>query len=340
MSPCWVVFVEIVQFAVEHIDGAAALLAMQHRLDRAAEPALPPRFEDRAVTRAWVEESVSQSKGSGVTAMAGGRVVGFMLGIIETPDPLSTRALMDPPRAGHLINHAVDPEGGAETYQRLYAALAPCWVERGVFSHNLGIAASDGQALGAWSSLGFGQASAHGLRDTSPLAAGTRAGGLSIRRGHAGDADAMFGFVKGLYRHLAAPPSFMPYLPEVEPAIRREATEFLTADRYLSLLAERSGRPVGAAIFWRGMPRKVAPEKALWLTDAYVEPAERGRGSGLALVAAGLAAACGEGYEWCLLNYLTANLAASRFWLQTCGFRPITYHLTRNVDVRAAWGSG
>src|SRR5206468_358742 len=71
---------QIAGFAADHIDPAGTLLAARHRAHRAAELLLSPRFEASAVAQAEVAALYAQEGASGSVAIAGGRVVGYLLG--------------------------------------------------------------------------------------------------------------------------------------------------------------------------------------------------------------------------------------------------------------------
>jgi GNAT superfamily N-acetyltransferase len=62
-------------------------------------------------------------------------------------------------------------------------------------------------------------------------------------------------------------------------------------------------------------------------------------GVGAALLAASMEWARERGYEWCLLNFLPANILAARFWTRS-GFEPLGYRMIRVVDERIAWARG
>ena len=65
---------EILPFADDHVEGAAALLAQRHAAHRAAEPLLPERSDLAA------EIEKERQDGSGAVALEGGAVVGYLLG--------------------------------------------------------------------------------------------------------------------------------------------------------------------------------------------------------------------------------------------------------------------
>lgn len=329
----------IVPFEDGYLASAAALLAARQRAERAREPALPPRLEDPAVAAEFVRQALGAPFAKGVAALHAGRLIGYLLGTLELPEPTSIRAMHDPPRAGWITNHAVEPAAAVETYRELYAALAPHWLARGCFVHHVGVRPGDEAARAAWFSLGFGQFAAHGLRDTTPLPTAPLPSGLTLRRAGEADLDAVVDVVDGVYRHLSASPAFNPYFPETLPDLRRQTATSFADPRQAAWLAERDGRVVGGVTLGPAPAALDAPERAAFLFDAYTAPGERGRGVGRALLDRALAWARAEDYAWLMLNYLSANLAAARFW-PAQGFRPLTLFLQRLVDARIVWANG
>ncbi len=330
---------QVVRFSDEHIEPAAALLARRGKAKREREPALPARLEDAADARSAIERALAAPRAEGVAALHEGRLAGYLIGAIELPNPLSHRALNDPPRAGWISSHAADPANAAESYRALYAALAQRWIAAGSFAHHVGVRVGDQAALDAWFSLGFGQLAVHALRDTRPVPGASLTAGVSLRTATAGDLDVVLRFTDAVNRHQAASPMFSPYLPETLPDLRRELAELLADPECAALLAERDGRLVGGFSFGPAPEGMITPERCVFIFDAWTASEERGRGLGSALLGATLARARGRGAEWCQLNYLSANLPGARFWLDR-GFRPLTLFLQRRLDERIAWASG
>ena len=114
---------ELLPFADEHLDAAAALLAGRHRRHRAAEPALPARFEDAVAAREEVEKAWRRQGASGAVAFLDGRLAGYLLG---APDD---EAHWGGPNVwvGYAGHAAVDPE----LVRDLYGFAAQRWVDEG-----------------------------------------------------------------------------------------------------------------------------------------------------------------------------------------------------------------
>jgi GNAT superfamily N-acetyltransferase len=332
------VAIETVPLGEAQLEQAAALRAARGRAILAGEPSLPARLAEVDAARAEIGAALAGGHADGVAALRGGQLAGYLIGVLTFTDPLSARAMADPPRAGWIVSHAVATEDGAELYRHLYAALAARWVAQGSFAHFTDAYACEGEAVEAWFSLGFGQLALHALRDTS--APHTRpATDVRIHRAGAEDVEAVYQLEQGLSRYESQAPMFRPYLAETEPDQRRRTTELLASSQNAVWLAERDGRTVGMFSFAPPWPQLPTPIGCIWLRDGFAEPGERGRGVGTALLAQGMAWAHEEGYRWCMLNFLAPNLIGRRFWLGN-GFRPVRFFLGRYLDPRIAWARG
>ena len=88
---------------------------------------------------------------------------------------------------------------------------------------------------------------------------------------------------------------------------------FGTAPAAEALLAERSGEPIGFAIFYPTFSTWTG-RRGIWLDDLYVTPEARGSGAGEALLKAIAALAVDRGYarfEWWVLDW---NMPAIDFY--------------------------
>jgi len=330
---------EIVPFAQEHLEAAAALLAARHRADRARTPARSVRFESpadalRELYAAWHEPHTS-----GVAASVDDQLTAFLLGSITLPDPLSESADFVRPRSVVVgyAGHAVAPEARAATHGALYAAAAPRWLALGAFSHYVQLPATDDAALDAWWSLGFGAESLHAARPTdAPVAGSSRADAFSIRRGTREDLGVILEMIDALEQHHAAAPRFRPYNALRQSRRGLEQRRGIAETDVAYSLAEQRGQVVALQRLQpsdRGMDR---PERCIHLNEAYTRPEARGSGAGTALPRHALAWAHDAGYVQCLVDWVTPNLSADAFW-HARGFVPLSIWLVRHVDRRVAW---
>jgi ribosomal protein S18 acetylase RimI-like enzyme len=335
--------VQIVPFADEHLDGAASVLAQRAAADRQRAPMLPARFEARDAAAALIAQQGGHADSAGVVALRGAEVAGFMLGRPALPPPTAMWASFVRPRAASIdyAGFAATGEDAVELYRLMYAALAQQWVDAGLFCNYVEAPADDETALEAWFSLGFGQEIAFAVRDTTPLAPGTRAAeGLEIRRASAADFEDVMRLADGLARYHAGSPMFLPYPRETWPDARAYQERLLAEPNNPHWLAYRDGAAVGMQTFHHPTVAEAQrPDGATYLFQGFTMGGGRGAGVGSALLEHTMAWARESGFDWCTLHFLTANLLGARFW-QRHGFRPLCYRLVRQVDERIAWAHG
>lgn len=327
---------EIIAFTPKYAEGCAALLAKRHARDTKRDPILPRRFAEIETARVLFHGPAHANGMVGSVALRAGQVVGYVLGRILFPEPESVHALVI--RPGSVVVayecHAVDSAESSDLYRALYAAVSPSWVAAGGLSHYVVLPASDDDALRAWFSLGFGQDQTHGLRDTMPGDIVNDVGPTTIRRARVQDMDEVGHLVTSLIRHHAAPPIFLPFVPEAAASLREYHMTLLSDNETRCWLAEQDGRVIGLQLFTPPSfgVQMVTPERCIEFVEAYTVPAFRGSGIGTALLHHALADARSTGYEYCGASWMTANLYA-RHWTQA-GFRPVSHRLARHIDER------
>jgi GNAT superfamily N-acetyltransferase len=334
---------EIRPIQPEDWPAAAQLLASRHTFERRSQPLLPSKFEDPTETISLVAAMLEAPASSGVIAWSDGEPVGFMAGLMRTPSPFGIEAKYARSRAAFIpyAGHAIaDPDDG-ELYRQLYAAIAPEWLERGFFSHYIEVAALDYTASDAFVSLGFGRQTTLAARRVSEPVAGEKPLDLDILRAGPSELDTVMEFVSMIAAHHAAPPSFLPYLREPDAEIRESVLGWLNDWSNAYLLARREGKAVGMfGLRQHGYePELARPERTIYLDDGAVAPSVRRGGVGIALLREGMQWAHEAGFTVCLLHFLSANLAGSRFW-QANGYWPVVHTLARHVDERIVWAHG
>jgi GNAT superfamily N-acetyltransferase len=313
---------EIRPFSEEYLPHAGELLAARHRAHRAAEPLLPPRYEEPAAAAEEVAALLAAKDASGAVALRGGRVVGYLLG---APRPT---AIWGEHVWVELAGHAVEEP---EDLRDLYGAAAAGWVERGWVRQYAMAPAHDPKLVEAWYRVGFGQQHAHGIQLTTDASwpEGTRLG-------EERDADALVALTPLLPDHQSASPTFAAIPMEETPEeLRAEILEDLAKDEIGDVVVEREGRIVGAfqlapvelSSVHSGLAR---PEGAALLGWAATDPAVRGSGAGLALMEASFAWARERGHEIVVTDWRVTNLLSSRFWPGR-GFRTTFLRLYRHI---------
>jgi GNAT superfamily N-acetyltransferase len=305
---------------------------------------LAPEFEDQAEALALIRELLAADGTSGMVALRGGTVAGYLLGAPEVGSPTRPFAGMMLPRAASMSyeGHAVETGQEDAVYPWLYGALAPDWVASGLMGHYVTVSAEPA-AMDAWVDLGFGRYTALGVRSTA--APDVRpASEIEVRRATVDDEESVQALMAELLRAFADAPVFVPYPPEVRTGGRELIAAHLSDPGSPFWLASVHGRPVSVMVFieptspnWH-QPKIESTRNGVYLFLASTLPEARGTGVGAALFAHAMAWAREAGYDDCTVNYFTASRAA-RFW-QGVGFRPVTYWMRRILDDRIAWARG
>jgi GNAT superfamily N-acetyltransferase len=305
---------EIHPFSVEHLDGAAALLAERHRRHREAEPLLGDDHDYRA--------EVESLGGDGVAGIRAGRVVGYLLGSRKDDARWGPNVWVE--AAGHAVEEAED-------LRDLYAVAAEQWFAQGRTRQYALVPASETALIDAWFRLSFGHQHAHGIREVPdvPWPEGVR---LADER----DIDALVELSPLLVEHQARAPVFGIGLPRESPEeIRAELLDELPKTEIGDLVAEQDGRIVGAfqlapvelSSTHAGLAR---PDGAVLLSWAATRPEVRGGGVGVALTDASFAWAREQGYRTIVTDWRETNLLSSRFWPKR-GFRRSFLRLSRSI---------
>ncbi len=325
-------------FTDDYLPAAAELLAQRHARDRAAQPALPPRFEDPAVARRAVEQTWRRPMTSGAAAFEDGRLVGYLLG----------QAKADTLRERHvwmaLPGHAVAADKGPDLYADLYAAAGPRWMALGCFSHFILVPAHDQGALQAWFALSFGMEQVHALLDLAhvDLATAPEPPGVVVRQATPADRLLVAALHDVIASHQAGAPVWGATLPETLREMRQGYGDLVDEADVTTWLALEGERPVGVHAYYPDEPSDedlLSPEHATGLHAAGTVADARGRGIARALTRRGLLGAREAGYQYVLTDWRSTNLLAARFWPRQ-GFAPVAVRLVRRVDGRVLWANG
>jgi len=300
----------IAPFAGEHIAGAARLLAERHARHRAAEPLLAD-----GDAHAWVEQAWTRDGVSGVVALKGDEMEGYLLGRVAESRFWQTHAVVD--RAGAV---ARDPE----TMRDLYAAAAPHWLDAGARLQVANVPALADQ-LDPWYRLGFGQMQLHGVRETG----GGEPGAMAIRTAVRDDLDAaIMPLASVIWEHQAGAAAFTGLHAPSADEIRSSWAESFDVPDDALFLAELNDGVAGMLLLEATQPDVGVGERTVGLAVCAVAPEARGHGVGTALVEHALGWAEGEGYETVITDWRVPNLLSSRFW-PARGFRPTFHRLHR-----------
>ncbi len=315
---------DIVPFATEHLESAAALVCRRYALLTREAPALPPRYADPATILPRLRDIMAAAPA--VAALDRGMLVGFLAAWL-LPSFRGQPGVFSPEWANAALL-----EVSAVIYERMYARLAATWVADGHIVHGIAMLANDREGLAGWSWLGFGMAAADAVRDLQPVRG--LVPDVAVRRAGPADLDAAAALDQALCDHLAASPVFL--LPR-DTAARNRTAQRLADPAMAIWLAEHEAEPL--AYLTIGPANHDASDiihdpKTASIVGAYTKPEVRREGVATALLDRALAWAQEAGYTRCAVDFEPMNAPAARFWLRH--FMPVVYSVVRHVDARAS----
>jgi GNAT superfamily N-acetyltransferase len=303
---------DIVEFADEHLDAAAELLAERHARHRLAEPLLPEDVDFRA----QIESEWRDEEASGVFASRGGEAVGYLFGRPQKTGWLTVGI------GGQALR------GDAEQARDLYATAARAWVDAGHTAHAVFVPASEAALVDAWFRLSFGASAALAMRETAseePFDAG-----VTIRPSTPDDLDVSARLDRELSESMVPSPSFSSMRLQSEEEYLDDWRDTWDEPHFTHFVAERDGVVVGHTLLYKRPADLRVPADSIDLANVATFPDARGGGVGRALFAHVLGWAHENGYPTMVTDWRMTNLLASRFWPRR-GFRETFLRLYRSV---------
>ncbi|MBN1148103.1 MAG: GNAT family N-acetyltransferase [Anaerolineales bacterium] len=309
--------VQIVPFREEHIEDAAVLVCKRYKALRRGAPLLPSRYErvDEILPR--LRELVAE--GSGVVALRGRRLVGF-LGAFVFSEFLGRRSVYSPE-----WGNAAEPGESRRIYEQMYAHLSAEWVADGCTQHLLTLLANDLQGLEGWFWLGFGLSGVDGLRSLD--AVDGAAAQVQVRRAGLEDLELATAFSQSLGRHMTSAPVFWFYEAE-------DYAVWLGKETNALWLAYRDGEALGCMGIMEAYEEActiIRDQGTASIVSAFTLEGARGGGVASALLNRSLEWARQQGYTRCAVDFEPMNVQAARFW--TRWFQPVCYSLMRNIPL-------
>jgi GNAT superfamily N-acetyltransferase len=308
---------EIVDWHEEHLAEAAGLVAQRCRDLRQHVSLIPGRYERTEVIVPLLEGLVHRP---GAVAILDGRLTGFLTGFI-LEEFMGRRSAYSPEWA----NGACGDESG-RIHLEMYRHLSARWLAEGCAQHVVTMLAHDQAGAAAWQWLGFGLIVVDAVRGLEPVDG--EAAAVEIRRAGPADLAEVNALGRALEAHMLAAPAFW-----VEPA--SDAAERLGDPSHAFWLAYQDGQVVaGIGLepeLWDGCD-VVRDEGTIVIVSAHTCEHARGRGVATALLNRSLEWAQAENYERCAVDFQTANLEATRFWMRY--FEPVCYSMSRCIDER------
>jgi len=325
---------ELLPFTSDMIPEAGELLAKRHQRNRKKLPFLPDRFETPEVAEKAITALLEKKTTSGYAAMRGGQMLAYLLGEV---------LVMPWGRCGwvYLPGSALAEGESVQTLQDLYVRLGDDWVKQGVFIHHAYLSVADRDIVEAWFDLDFGKERIDAILDFS------RVGipeiripeGIRIRRAGPGDNDHLAGMSHIIFRELEKAPYWHPTPPEVWAELREGWGELAGDENVNAWLALDGKHTVGTIATWKekeSATEMLVGPKTFTFSIAATRPEWRGRGIATALTWTCLAHGRDLGFAYCYTDWISPNLAASRFWPRF-GFDEAAYRLTKHINPMIAW---
>ena len=124
---------ETIPLKDEHLEDAALLVSRRYQRLCEQIPHLPNRYAQMD-TLLPLLQNIQDAAGTGVAAIRGNRLVGFLTGW-QMPSFRGKRSTYSPEWA-----NAADPEDSAHIYEEMYSQLADAWVEDKYVAHYISLA--------------------------------------------------------------------------------------------------------------------------------------------------------------------------------------------------------
>jgi len=305
---------DIVAFADEHMQGAAAVLAERHAAHLALEPLLPH------VTDFVAQVENEREDATGAVAIDGGQVVGFLLG-------KRREERMGPHVWSSFAGHAVrDPE----LVRDLYALAAERWVDDGLTRHFVFCPATR-ELIEPWLRLTFGISAAQAIRETGDVPASAAEATAVVRPSTPEETPVAAAYDRQLGLHLQRSPSFSGVSLPDDQEYLDEWSAVHSEPEYEHFVAEQDGQIVGHLLLYRRPEGDLrVPPDNIDLANALTDPGRRGTGAGVALTNYALRWAHEHRYRTMTTDWRMTNLVASRFWPRR-GFRETFLRLYRSI---------
>jgi predicted GNAT family acetyltransferase len=332
---------EYLPFSGEMIYEAGELLAKRHSRNRRILPLLPARFEDPEVAAKAIEDLWQAKSKNGHAAYRNGKMVAYLIGDFEN---------MPWARSGYVYLHgyALAEGESVAVIQDLYALLGEDWVKKGIFSHNLYISAADQNVIQGMFSIGLGKERVDGLLDlrTLEIPRLDEHDGIIIRRAGKGDGERAGNMASVMIDALSSAPHWLPIAPEsvIEWKERwsgRVDEKSEGGKGWAVWMALEGDQAVSTVTFFKHTEQEdevqmLLSPQTIYLATAATKPEVRNRGIANTLTWRGLEEAREEGFEVCLVNWVSANLLAARYWPRF-GFQEASYRLSKQVNPMSAW---
>jgi GNAT superfamily N-acetyltransferase len=169
--------------------------------------------------------------------------------------------------------------------------------------------------------------------------------GITIRRAGKEDAERAGSVAYVMIDALSSAPYWLPIPPESisewkERWAGRVDEQAQGGKGWAVWMALEQDQALGTVTFFKNTEQEYEVQMLLdpqtvYLATAATRPEGRNRGIANALTWRGLEEACREGFEVCLVNWVSSNLLAARYWPRF-GFQEAAYRLSKQVNPMSA----
>ena len=290
-------------FTEAHLAPAVALWQEGYRDEQAATPLLPARALSEPD---WIEGALRDCLDKpGVACLYQGQLIGYMLTAVQFPWK-GQQAVYVPEYA-----HSAAVHHRQAAYQRMYAHLAEHWVTHKRQLHVLAHLAHDRLLLETFYQLGFGALLAERVRDLSPLQAAPQRPIVQEP-----DVRKLLALELEHRRYYSQSPIFLRKDADPDAALADLEAEAQRGDVFLVYYEQ--GEPAGYMVVGEsnqgGEGFLLQQTQTAQIKGAYIRPALRGQGLGLALLQAAITWAREHGYQRLFVEHETANVTGASFW--------------------------
>ncbi|MBT6814710.1 MAG: GNAT family N-acetyltransferase [Anaerolineae bacterium] len=329
---------KLIPFTKDMISEAGALLARRHQRNRKTLPFLTGRFEKKEISEKAINLLFEKKNSSGYAAIRNGKMVAYFLGRM-TIQPWGRCGWVSLPGSALAEGESV------ETLQDLYVLLGDDWVKRGVFIHHTYLSVADKDLINAWFNLDFGKERIDAILDLKQIEIPDIKvpSGIQIRRAKDGDNQHLASMSHLIMRELEKAPYWHPTPPEDFSELREGWAELASDETVNTWLAFEGGKAIGTIASWETMHPEGetdidmhTAENTFSLSVAATTPEARGRGIMTALTWTCLEHNLNQGFKYCFTDWISPNLAASRFWPRF-GYKEVSYRLTKNINPMISW---
>ncbi|PRX29311.1 acetyltransferase (GNAT) family protein [Orenia metallireducens] len=307
----------------KHVKVAADLVMAAYQEENKLVPYLPMENNYFNIFEEKIKDLFVN--GSGVVAISGNKVVGFLAGYEIEQLWGKCKGIYTP-----LYGNGAIYKNRRKIYQELYKHTSDLWVKNNYTQHAITLYAQDKETIDTWFWLGFGLRCVDAIREVSSIKKINR--NISIKKVEENDISSLANVQNDLHMYFRNSPMFMPAQKE-DPI--QYLKEWLSKDNHHLWIAYDSEQKKALGLM------KIEPSGERFITEhpkmrnitgVYVDKKYRQKKIGVSLLGAIQEWLLENDYKLCGVDYESFNILGSNFWNKY--FTPYTYSLVRRIDER------